>query len=166
MVRGVGRRVLTRYTSAGVRCWSASCRHAEARKQIEDSLAVLDRLLKPHHPWSASRYLVLGQIELATDHPRSALAYLEQARAVTDASDGSVARTLADVDFETARALAALGVEPERADALARSARDRYARYPELGSRRQQIDTWLAQPAGRSPACRYGRASYRYAGSR
>jgi tetratricopeptide (TPR) repeat protein len=119
-------------------------RYAEAREQAEASQAVLDRLLQPHHPWSVSRYLVRGQIELAGGRARAALDYLDQARAVANGNDGSVARMLADVDFETARALAALGSAPARAGALARAARDRYARYPELAARRQQIANWLA----------------------
>jgi hypothetical protein len=47
MVRGVGRRVLTRYTSAGVRCWSASWTHViESRQPVIAGALLCNQILR------------------------------------------------------------------------------------------------------------------------
>jgi tetratricopeptide (TPR) repeat protein len=119
-------------------------RYAEARRDAEASLAILGRLLGPAHPSNALRHRALGEIDLATRRPGDALAAFERARETIDRNDGSLARVRADIDFGIARALAALDRDPQRARALAESARAVYAGYPELAARLRRIEAWLA----------------------
>ncbi len=132
-------------------------RYAEARAEVEASLATLDRLLKPGHPWSGLRLRVLGQIDLGVGQPRAALASFERARALLSPSDPSLAHTRADIDFGIARALTALHQDPARARALAESARAALADCSECEAARQPVEAWLTRhplpaAAGRRPS--------------
>jgi hypothetical protein len=91
-----------------------------------------------------TRHWALGEIALGEARPDVALASFERARAVADRRDAAFARVLADVDFGTARALAALHRDRRRARALAESARVAYTGYPELVGTAHVIDAWLA----------------------
>jgi len=123
-------------------------RYAEARTEVEASLATLDRLFKPGHPWSARRLRILGQIDLGVGQPRAALASFERARALLDPNDPSLGIVRAQVDFGTAQALTAVHQDPARAHALAGSARDALADCAECTATRQPIEAWLAGHPG------------------
>jgi tetratricopeptide (TPR) repeat protein len=120
-------------------------RFAEARPLVDASLATIEKLLGRDHPWTAERYRVRGVIELATGDADAALTSFEHARRVVDRRDHALIRTLADVDFDEARALTAAHRDPARARTLAESARDAYREYPELDARRREIDRWIAR---------------------
>jgi tetratricopeptide (TPR) repeat protein len=120
-------------------------RYAEARERVQSSLATLERILGPGHAWGASRHHLFGEIDLALGRPQQALASLERARSMSNAEDGSIALELAEIDFCTARALAALHREPSRADMLARAARAMFAAVPDLTDRVREVDAWLAR---------------------
>ena len=120
-------------------------RFGEARTHLDASLALLDRVVGRDHPWSLPHYWLRGVLALETGHADAALGDFAHARAVADRRDPGTVQTLADLDFDEARALAALHREPERARKLAESARDVYRAYPELVTRRGEIDRWLAR---------------------
>jgi tetratricopeptide (TPR) repeat protein len=120
-------------------------RYAEAREQVQTSLKILDHLLGPDHAWGAWRHHILGQIELARGRPKQALASLERARKLASPGDGSFVLLLADINFDSARALALLHQDPARAYALAESARATMVDCPELGDKVRQIEAWLVR---------------------
>jgi tetratricopeptide (TPR) repeat protein len=120
-------------------------RFGEARTHLDASLALLDRVVGRDHPWSLAHYWLRGVLAVETGHPDAALGDFAHARAVADRRDPGIVETLADIDFDEARALAALHREPDRARKLAESARDVYRDYPELVTRRAEIDRWLAR---------------------
>ncbi|TMQ06716.1 MAG: tetratricopeptide repeat protein [Deltaproteobacteria bacterium] len=116
-----------------------------AQADFTQALEILERELGPQHPNLALPLKGLGLAELSRGRPAAAIAPLERALALRSQPGGGDAQELAEIRWGLARALGALGRDPQRARELAEAAA---AGYRSLGSesadRVREIERWLA----------------------
>jgi tRNA A-37 threonylcarbamoyl transferase component Bud32/tetratricopeptide (TPR) repeat protein len=98
----------------------------EAERAFEESLAQLDSKLGRTHPLAAVALAGRGEIALLDGRPDAAIGDLEAALALLDGHDGDAAERAA-TQLSLARALTAVGREPERAQTLRDGARTTFA---------------------------------------
>jgi tetratricopeptide (TPR) repeat protein len=124
-------------------------RHAEARAAFERALAIWRRS-------GSDRFYIsygltgLGLAYLGEGRPREALAPLTEALAIR-AEKRAGAVEMGETRFALARALWSKPAEHDRALALARAAREDYARETDATNPAPDIDAWLRAPSVAAP---------------
>lgn len=116
-------------------------RHAEAERDLRESLARWIVQTGPEHHWTAHALTALGATLLAQGRGLEARDVLERALRIRERSEPSVER-VAQTRFLLARALWDVG-ERARSKALAREARDTYHKASATKEAAQQISAWL-----------------------
>jgi len=120
-------------------------RAGAAQADFERALAILERKLGPDDVSLAFPLKGLGLAHLQRGRPGTAIAPLERALTLrTSSPAASDPQELAEIRWGLARALRALGRDPERARSLARSAATAYSGLgPESAARAQEIQHWI-----------------------
>ena len=122
--------------------------YAAALEQVEHALAIADKNLKPddnnYVPWLTE----LGLVKLGLDRASEAIAPLERAMALVDSRpDDWNGDQGAQARFALARALRAVGRDPDRARTLAQKARDMWAEWGKAKvAEVAEADAFLAKP--------------------
>ncbi len=111
---------------------------------LERALALFERHLGPEHPTLAYPLTNLGAALRPMGRASEGRTALERALALRRATQVP-GPALATTEFELARTLDVLGLEPARAQTLAKAARARFARQPKVYAEvLTRIDRWLA----------------------
>jgi tetratricopeptide (TPR) repeat protein len=113
----------------------------EARRQIEQALAIDEAAFGPEHPDVATLLEALGHVALDEQHEADARASFERALAIRLATNGPDHR-IADAHFGLARAL--WSTEPERARELAELARQTYVNSVPVPPQLTELEAWLS----------------------
>ncbi|HMF40113.1 MAG TPA: tetratricopeptide repeat protein [Polyangia bacterium] len=118
-------------------------RHAEAEKDLRESLVHWAQMVPPDHPWIAYPLTALGKSLIASGRAREAVPILE--RAVRIRERGEPNRDMvAESRFALARARWEAGGDRDAARTLAVTARDGYRELPGQAKHAAEIDGWLA----------------------
>ncbi|MBI3182282.1 MAG: tetratricopeptide repeat protein [Myxococcales bacterium] len=117
----------------------------DALELYERALAIKRRAQGPDHPDLAHELTGIGRCQLDLGRPWAALAPLERALAIRERS-ATAAAQLGETRFALARALFEARKDPDRAQALARKAREDFAALGEQArDRLAEIESWLAK---------------------
>jgi eukaryotic-like serine/threonine-protein kinase len=120
-------------------------RYREALSYNRQARALLLPELGPNHPWSAEAETTHGLILYATGQPAEAVAPLRRAIAGFEAGETSGA-PIASARFALAKAIWDSDGNRTQAIALAREARDGYARATPLRAKKlAEVQAWLAE---------------------
>lgn len=117
-------------------------RDADADAQYRQARDVLRVTVGADSPLLAYALVGLGKTRRRLGDPRGALEAAEAGLAIREAASDVARDELAEARFTVALALDALGTERERAEALARQARDGYD-ASRLADERAAVDQWL-----------------------
>jgi eukaryotic-like serine/threonine-protein kinase len=118
-------------------------RHDEAVKTFQEALEIKRKTLGEAHPDLSYSYDGVGQALLAGGKAAEAIEPLRKALAYKDTEPEALAQT----GFALAKALWAVGKEPEQAREAAREARERYVKL-EKPQQVAELTTWLGAHAG------------------
>jgi tetratricopeptide (TPR) repeat protein len=110
----------------------------DCRQILEEQKAL--GTIGPDRSYHPDSLLCLGEVELASHRTAAALEYFEQSAAL---EDRPVASELPTARFALARSLRLAGRDPQRARALARSAREGMIKLPGHDKEVAEIDRWL-----------------------
>jgi tetratricopeptide (TPR) repeat protein len=130
----------------GAEYLNARARWTEAQAMAEQSLAIWERELEPDHPNLAAPLTALGWSWARRGDRGRAVPSLERALRIREARDPDPAG-LGETRFALAWALADGGPTKDRALALARQAREDYAKTGRKQDRVAEVDLWIAAHA-------------------